>query len=168
MTSLSILPVTTDDLPFLHAMLYEAAFWRRTDDRPPLSAALRAPELAVYLDGWGRSGDAGLVARMGDRPVGAVWVRRFRDDAHGYGYVDESTPELSIAVTREHRGCGIGGCLLAAMLALLRLEGTAQVSLSVETDNPALSLYRRVGFAPVGDLGATEGAATMVRRFAPG
>jgi hypothetical protein len=68
MRSLSILPVTTDELPFLHAMLYEAAFWREQDDATPLSAALRAPELAVYLDGWGRSGDAGLVARMGIDP----------------------------------------------------------------------------------------------------
>jgi [ribosomal protein S18]-alanine N-acetyltransferase len=75
---------------------------------------------------------------------------------------------LSIAVTPERRGCGIGGCLLAAMPALLRLEGTAQVSLSVESDNPALSLFRRVGFTPVGDVEATEGAAAMVRRLAPG
>ena len=164
MASYTILPIAVDDLPFVRAMFYEAAFWRGTRDAPPLAAALRAPELAIYVDDWGRSGDAGLVARVAGRPVGAVWVRRFCAHAHGYGYVDEQTPELSIAVAREHRGCGIGGCLLTAMLVLLRLDGTRQVSLSVEADNPARSLYQRHGFI---HLGSADGSVTMLRALAP-
>ena len=164
MTSLTILPITVDDLPFVRAMLYEAAFWRGAADAPPLAAALRAPELAVYVDEWGRSGDTGLIARVAGRPVGAVWVRRFRDHSHGYGYVDELTPELSIGVTPERRGYGIGGGLLAAMLALLRLDGVRRVSLSVETDNPARSLYQRFGFTPTASVDA---AVTMARTLTP-
>ena len=164
MTSLTILPITVDDLPFVRAMLYEAAFWRATGDAPPIAAALCAPELAIYVDQWGRSGDAGLLARVAGRPVGAVWVRRFPDHAHGYGYVDELTPELSIAVAPERRGYGIGGCLLSAMLALLRIDGARRVSLSVETDNPARSLYERFGFTPAA---ATEGAITMLLTLTP-
>ncbi len=174
MTSLTILPITTDDLPFVRAMLYEAAFWRATGDAPPIAAALCAPELAIYVDQWGRSGDAGLLARVAGRPVGAVWVRRFPDHAHGYGYVDELTPELSIAVAPERRGYGIGGCLLSAMLALLRIDGARRVSLSVETDNPARSLYERFGFtaaaataAAATAVAATDGAITMLRTLTP-
>jgi ribosomal protein S18 acetylase RimI-like enzyme len=160
MASLSIAPLGASDLPFVRQMLYEAAFWRTGEDRPALDAALNAPELALYVEAWGRGGDDGLIARVGSRPVGAVWVRRFDDDAHGYGYVDESTPELSIAVAEEHRGRGIGRCLVTAMLVELRLQCTRQVSLSVETDNPALLLYESLGFT---QRSSGEGAVTMVR-----
>jgi ribosomal protein S18 acetylase RimI-like enzyme len=141
-------------------MFYEAAFWRTTVDRPPVEAALAEPQLALYVEGWGRRGDDGLIARVGSRPVGAVWVRRFDDQAQGYGYVDPWTPELSIAVAAAQRGRGIGRCLLAAMLVQLRLQGVRQLSLSVETDNPARLLYESLGFTrrPAG-----EGAVTMVR-----
>jgi GNAT superfamily N-acetyltransferase len=158
--ALSILPIVGDDLPFVREMLYEAAFWRGTTGAPPLDAALRDPALAIYVEGWGRPGDEGLLARLGGTPVGAVWVRRFRDDAHGYGYVDERTPELSIAVAADHRGCGLGRCLVTAMLVALRCTDTRQVSLSVETDNPARLLYERLGFEP---RTTTDGAVTMVR-----
>lgn len=160
MTVFSVTPLEAADLPFVREMLHEAAFWRATVDRPPLDAALSAPELAVYVQDWGRRGDDGLIARVGSRPVGAVWVRRFDDGAHGYGYVDQLTPELSIAVAEEHRGRGIGRCLVAAMLVQLRLRGTGQVSLSVETDNPARLLYESLGFV---EGPATRGAVTMVR-----
>lgn len=163
MTSFSITPIDGSDLAFLRAMLYEAAFWRRAVDRPPLEVALRSPDLSVYVRDWGRPGDSGLIARVDRCRVGAVWVRRFHADDHGYGYVDERTPELSIAVDAAHRGHGIGGCLVAAMLVQLRLQGTRQVSLSVEVDNPARQLYERHGFA---SLTTTEGAVTMVRNLA--
>jgi ribosomal protein S18 acetylase RimI-like enzyme len=160
MTSLSITPLVAADLPFVREMLNEAAFWRGTTDAPSLDAALGEAELAVYVEGWGRQGDDGLIARVGRRPVGAVWVRRFDDDVHGYGYVDELTPELSIAVAQEYRGRGIGRCLMAAMLVQLRLQGNGQVSLSVETDNPARLLYESLGFTR---RQTAEGAVTMVR-----
>lgn len=159
MTTFSLDPLDATDLPFVCEMLYEAAFWRAASDRPPLDAALREPGLARYVEGWGRPGDDGLVARIDGRPVGAVWVRRFDDETHGYGYLDERTPELSIAVTEEHRGRGIGRCLVAAMLVQLRLLGHHQVSLSVEIDNPARQLYESLGFT---SRQSTEGAVTMV------
>jgi ribosomal protein S18 acetylase RimI-like enzyme len=160
MTSFSIARLEAEDLPFLREMVYEAAFWRTDVGRPPLDVALSEPDLAPYVRYWGRRGDDGLIARIDGRPVGAVWVRRFDDDDHGYGYVDERTPELSIAVASEHRGHGIGRCLAAAMLVQLRLQGTRQVSLSVETDNPALQLYESLGFT---QRLTAEGAVTMVR-----
>lgn len=165
MATFSIAPLEGADLPFVREMLYEAAFWRSESDTPPLDVALREPELALYVQDWGRGGDDGRIARVDDRPVGAVWVRRFDGDVHGYGYVDETTPELSIGVTEEHRGRGIGRSLLAAMLVQLRLQGTRRVSLSVETDNPALRLYGSLGFTT---RSTAEGAVTMVRTLSDG
>ncbi len=77
----------------------------------------------------------------------------------GYGFVDEETPELSIAVVPSRRGKGIGDELLDALLEQARADGFTQVSLSVEPDNPALRLYERHGFEKVGESG---GSATML------
>lgn len=158
--ALSIVPFAERDLSFVREMLYEAAFWRGTVDAPPIDTALSLPSLGIYLEGWGRPGDDGLIAKVGDEPAGAVWVRRYSDDAHGYGYVDELTPELSIAVASDHRGRGIGRCLMTAILAELHLQAIAQVSLSVEDDNPARQLYQSLDFVT---WRATDGASTMLR-----
>lgn len=160
MTSLSLLPIGAGDLAFVAEMLRAAAYWRDESAAPSAAQVLHQRDLAVYVEGWGRPGDAGLIARVDGEPVGAVWVRYLRDDAHGYGYLDAVTPELSIAVAKGHRGCGIGHRLLTAMLVELRRRGVGQVSLSVEDDNPARVLYERVGFVPVR---AADGATTMSR-----
>jgi len=160
MPASSLRPARASDLAFLRSMLHEAAFWRPDSERPPLDEALRDPHLAVYLDGWGRDGDRGRIAEQDGDPLGAVWVRRFDDEAHGYGYVAEAIPELTIAVAPGHRRQGIGRALLEAVLADLRRDGTAAVSLSVETDNPARTLYEQVGFT----LHRREtGAVTLIR-----
>jgi ribosomal protein S18 acetylase RimI-like enzyme len=158
--ALTILPIADDDLPVVRAMLYEAAFWRDALGGPPIDEALEHPSLRIYVEQWGRPGDDGLIARVDDQPAGAVWVRRFTDDAHGYGYLDAMTPELSIAVVDERRGQGIGRRLMTAMLAELRAQGVAQVSLSVEDDNPARRLYERLDFVP---WATGDGATTMLR-----
>jgi RimJ/RimL family protein N-acetyltransferase len=68
----------------------------------------------------------------------------------GYGFVDESTPELGIAVSPEVRGRGIGRALLASLIEHARAAQLPALSLSVESDNPALRLYERLGFEKVG------------------
>lgn len=145
-------------------MLHEAAFWRGRSDVPSVDEALQRPDLARYVERWGRAGDRGLFARISRAAVGAVRVRLFSGADHGYGYVDDRTPELSIAVARDHRGCGIGRSLLAAMLTQARLDGVARISLSVESDNPASSLHENLGFVPVGTVDDTLTMVRAVRR----
>lgn len=70
-------------------------------------------------------------------------------------YVDRRDDEIrliDIALTPEHRGRGIGGRLLRE---LLHEAGERQlpVRIHVERNNPALRLYRRLGFEPVDDNG---------------
>ena len=139
------------DLPFLRAMVYEAAFWCPERPRPPLDEALAERALACYVDGWGRAGDAGLIA-SGDagEPVGAGWYRLFPADEPGFGFIDEGTPEVSLAVVAEARGRGVGTALLRALFDRARADGFEVLSLSVEPDNPARRLYERHGFVRVG------------------
>jgi len=114
---------------------------------PPPPAIVERPAIAIYVDGWGRYGDDGVIAidTASGADVGAAWLRLWPGPETGYGYVDRATPELAIAVRPDHRGRGIGSCLLDALLdrASARHRG---VSLSVNRANPAVQLYQRFGF----------------------
>jgi GNAT superfamily N-acetyltransferase len=148
---------TGDDEPFLVEMLYAALFVAPGEPLLPRSV-LDRPELARYVRGFGdRPGDVGRIAEHRvDGPVGAAWVRRFTRDAPGYGYVDDDTPELSIAVQHTRRGAGLGGLLLGHLL-----EEVPRCSLSVDARNPAVRLYARFGFEVASRSGTS---LTMLRR----
>lgn len=69
----------------------------------------------------------------------------FESSNPGYGYINDDTPELSIAVLPEYRGQEIGTKLLTKLFSQVRNQYSA-VSLSVSSDNPALRLYRSFDF----------------------
>jgi GNAT superfamily N-acetyltransferase len=140
----------TQDARFLRDMLVHAYYWRA---RVPGSLVSR------YVRGWGRPDDTAVIALESGFPVGAAWYRVFPSTEPGYGFVDEATPELAIAVVPSKRGHGIGDELLQALLEKARSAGYDQISLSVEPGNPARKLYERHGFEVV-DEG--EDAWTMV------
>jgi GNAT superfamily N-acetyltransferase len=138
-----IRPAGTQDIPFMRDMLRHAYYarWGTEADVP----------LERYVAGWGRPGDTALVAIDEFQPVGVAWYRLFPTDEPGYGFVDESTPELTIAIVPSRRGKGLGEQLLTALLDEARSQGRAQISLSVEPDNPAIRLYEHHGFTRVGE-----------------
>ena len=149
-----IRPAGRQDIPFLRDMLRHAYYWRAS-----AVAETGEPPLRRYVERWGRPGDSGLIAIDEFQPVGAAWYRLFEPDEGGFGFVDEQTPELTIAVVPSQRGKGLGAELLEALLERARREGYTRISLSVEPDNPALHLYERHGFRRVGERGD---ALTMV------
>jgi ribosomal protein S18 acetylase RimI-like enzyme len=127
------------DVPFMRSLLAHAYGWR-------VNAFETEIPLTRYIDNWGRPGDVSVVALESGHPVGAAWCRSFREAAPGYGFVDERTPELTIAVVPSRRRHGVGQELLDALLARLREQGVERVSLSVEAGSPAVSFYERNGF----------------------
>ena len=135
-----------DEMPFLEQMLYVALAWRPDVELPPREWLLAHPQVVVFHAGWGRAGDVGLVAEEGGEPVGLAWYRFFTDEEHGEGHVDETTPELAIAVVDGYRGRGVGKLLMETIHARARAHGVARISLSVDRDNPARRLYERLGY----------------------
>jgi len=148
-----IRPAGPQDVPFLRDMLRHAYYWRV--DRVSETGE---PPVRRYVERWGRPGDTGLVAIQDFQKVGAAWFRLFTETNAGYGFVDEETPELSIAIVPSRRGGGLGSELLDALLDRARGEGYAAISLSVEEGSPAVGLYERHGFERVG---GDDGGVTM-------
>jgi ribosomal protein S18 acetylase RimI-like enzyme len=159
----SIRQAGVEDETFLSKMLYEATMWRPGPRRLSREEVLLLPEIAVYIGGWGRSGDFGLVA-VGDagESIGAAWYRFFSEEAHGFGFVDAETPEITIAVREVRRGRGIGGALLDELITQALERRVPALSLSVEPDNPALRLYERAAFRVI----RRDKVLTMIRDLA--
>jgi GNAT superfamily N-acetyltransferase len=142
-------PVSRQDVRFLRDMLRHAYHWRLAQD----------PELPVYryVQNWGRRGDAGVIAFEGRNVYGAAWYRLFSGAEPGFGFVDEATPELTIAVVPGRRGHGTGAELLQALLERARRDGFTQISLSAEQGQTGL--YERHGFRPAK---SDDGTVTML------
>jgi len=148
-----IRPAGPQDVPFLRDMLRHAYYWRV--DRVSESGE---PPVRRYVERWGRPGDTALVAIQDFQKVGAAWYRLFTESNAGYGFIDEETPELSIAIVPSRRGGGLGSELLDALLDQARADGYQAISLSVEKDSPAVGLYERHGFER---LDEDDGGVTM-------
>jgi GNAT superfamily N-acetyltransferase len=142
-------------------MLGEAAVWRPDKPTPTADQVLADPRYSMYLAGWPRPGDYGLIAES-VAPVGAAWFRTYTEASHGYGFVNEGIPELSIEVIASRRHEGIGRRLLVDLISASDCQGDTGLSLSVAEANPARRLYESVGFIPV----ETHGSSWTMVRFA--
>jgi ribosomal protein S18 acetylase RimI-like enzyme len=152
-------PAGAEDFTFLATMLGEAAVWRPEKPTPTADQVLADPRYAMYLAGWPRQHDFGLVAEQ-DGPLGAAWYRTYTELSHGYGFISEDVPELSIAVVASRRHEGIGRRLLTDLVNASVDQGYPALSLSVREQNPARGLYESVGFVTVVKHGSSW---TMVR-----
>jgi GNAT superfamily N-acetyltransferase len=141
------------DVPFMRSMLAHAYAWR-------VNAFDAEIPLTRYVENWGRVGDLALIAHETGNRVGAAWLRCFPAAEAGYGFLDEQTPELSIAVVPSRRRHGVGQELLDALLEKARAEGHQALSLSVERDSPAVAFYERNGFERAGE---SQGGLVMKR-----
>jgi ribosomal protein S18 acetylase RimI-like enzyme len=141
-------------------MLYYALYVSPSDNPLPRSV-IQQPEIGRYVEGWGRLHDQGVIAVNGNVGLGAAWLRLLTGIRAGFGYVDDQTPELSIALLPEYRRQGIGTQMLSSLFETARLHFPA-VCLSVHVNNPARRLYQRFGF----EIVAVKGESlTMLKHF---
>jgi GNAT superfamily N-acetyltransferase len=157
--------VVPNDLPFLWDMLYEAAVVAPEIRVLEKRAALALPHIARHLNGWGRRGDAGVIAVAPDAsPLGAAWYRLYPPEERGYGIVAwPNVPELSIGVAAIHRRRGIGAALLTALQARAAADRYRQLTLSVDpTNNEARRLYTRQGFKEIPTTNPNLGTSLLM------
>ena len=146
----AIRPLTTADEPILWEMLYQAL---HTSGGGPPRDAVKRPEFARYVDGWGRPDDAGFVAhdKESGQLLGAVWIRRLSNRRN-------APPDLAFAVKPGLRRRGIGAALLTQFVKAHPQQST--ISIRASAKNPAVRLYERFGFKIVKQ---SKGSVTMRR-----
>ena len=146
---LTFRPITDGDLPFL-AQVYastraeELAATDWSDERKAtfLEEQFRAQH-AHYQRYYPRAD--WLIAMRGGDSIGRLYIERWPSQ---YRIID-------IALLPEHRGNGFGEALLRDLMDEAAACGKA-VSIHVEKFNPAMRLYRRLGFATEEDKGVYD------------
>lgn len=134
--------IKKEEYVLLEHFLYEAIFIP-VGVEPPPKIIINMPELQEYIADFGSlKDDKAIVAEVEGKIIGSVWVRIMND----YGHIDDDTPSLAMSLYKEYRGLGIGTALLKEILLNLKLAGYTKVSLSVQKDNYAVKLYKKVGF----------------------
>ena len=142
-------PMTDADLPFLFG----------------LYASTRAEEVAGT--GWPPEAQVQFLQQQFEAQhhhytahyPDAEWLVVEREDAPvGRLYLEEWPSQIrviDIALMPEARGLGYGAALIADVFRRAR-EAAKKVSIHVEKNNPAMSLYRRLGFAKAEDKGVYD------------
>ena len=142
-------PTTDDDLPFLAALYAstraeEVAVtgWPEDIQRQFLTQQFEAQHRhyrAHYPDAeW-------LVVERGGEQVGRLYLEQWSGELR----------IIDIALMPHARGLGLGAAMLEDILEQARHKGSG-VSIHVEKNNPAMRLYRRLGFVPVADKGVYD------------
>ena len=146
MDKITLRPITEQDRDFLYR----------------LYASTREDEMALVP--WGEAEKQAFL-KMQFAAQHKYYHQQFRqaefqlilldDEPIGRLYVDRRTDEIrliDIALLPEHRRKGIGSRLLKKTLAEGQRAGQP-VRIHVESYNPALHLYYRLGFQKIGDTG---------------
>lgn len=124
----TIREMTLEEYPLLNDFLYEAIFIP-DGIAPPPKNIIASPELQIYVDRFGAlKADFSLVTEV-------------------------ENPSLAISLYKEYRGRGIGTDMMKKMLSLLKAHGYKCVSLSVQKDNYAAEMYRKIGFEIIKENG---------------
>lgn len=132
-------------------IMYEAIY-HPDPANPYPKEVIYLPQVSVYWDKWGvEKDDYCLLAIVDNKIAGAVWIRTFFGEIKGCGYIDEQTPEIAVALFKEYRNQGIGTQLMQQMIEYMQAKSFMQVSLSITKGNPAIRLYKRLGFEVVGE-----------------
>jgi ribosomal protein S18 acetylase RimI-like enzyme len=142
-------PIADADLPFL----YQVYASTRVEELAPVpwSDAQKAAFLTMQFQAqhadYQRNypGADWLVAMRAGHPAGRLYVGR-GERVHSV---------IDIAFLPEHRGQGLGTAVMRDLMDEARKAGRA-LSIHVEKFNPALRLYRRLGFRTIEDKGVYD------------
>ncbi|WP_155265276.1 GNAT family N-acetyltransferase [Sphingomonas segetis] len=119
-----------------------------------IGAVMQVMEAAFgdrFGEAWTRSQLSGILPMAG--VLLTLAVERARDAVVGFSLVRTVADEselLLLAVLPDEQRRGVGGLLLDHFIDGGRDAGLRRVHLEVRDGNPAIGMYQRAGFAPVG------------------
>ena len=127
----------------MHVM--EAAFdptYGEAWNRRQVSDALVMPTThALIVDNQGQVLNTQTPLSSGKYACGFVLTRHAADEEE----------LLLIAVSPEHRRRGLGECLINQLFVEADKRGVRHIFLEMRRGNPAVHLYQRLGFEPIGE-----------------
>ena len=138
----TIRPLTPADESVLWDMVYQGV-QSGLEKNAPSTDILRQPELARYVEGWGRPGDAGFVAHDAEegKPLGAVWLRQPLSSSSTEA--GPLIPELAFAVTPGQRRRGIGAALLTQWVKANPEQSIITLAVPAQSPKPCWLRWKR-------------------------
>ncbi len=125
--------------------------WGSSKDMDAVMAVMDSAFGGRFGEAWSRSQLAGIL------PMTGVSLMLAREPGSGdtlgfslFRTVADESELLLLAVLPAHHRRGVGRRLLDDFLDRVRNDGVARVHLEVRDGNPAVGMYRRAGFSPVG------------------
>ena len=113
--------------------------------------AVLAIEQAVFVQPWSHRLFVEELAQRTSRAYRAAWVGQQVVGFAGLMFVDDEAHVNNIAVHPDWQGRSLGTAILLDLVRVALERGARHLTLEVRVGNePALSLYRRFGMAPVG------------------
>ena len=133
------------DIHILEKFLYNTIYI--PDGSTPLDKSIiYNKEIYNDLEGVRKDDDIVLGCEYNNKIVALSWSRILNGEVKGYGNIDDKTPEIAISVLKGYRNKGMGTSLLKEHLKVLKNNNYKRVSLSVNKENYALDLYKKLGF----------------------
>ena len=132
-------PALIDGIMVVMEAAFESAYGEAWNRRQVSDALTLAHTHALVIDALGapiRESAAGA-----GEPAGFVLTRHVLDEEE----------LLLIAVAPHTRLRGVGAMLIEQLFAAARTRGTERIFLEMRRGNPAIHLYRKFGFEPIGE-----------------
>ncbi len=144
--SLSLRPIRTEDEPFLsklYAGTRQEEMAQSGWPQQQIDAFLQMQFQAQHKYYQEQFHEAAFdLILLGEEPVGRLYVERRSDEIR----------IIDIALLHEHRSRGIGSYYLKNIINEAK-TANLPVRIHVEVNNPAMNLYKRLGFKKTGETG---------------
>ncbi|HKO59363.1 MAG TPA: GNAT family N-acetyltransferase [Thermoanaerobaculia bacterium] len=146
MTSITFRPETAEDREFIYRLYAttratEMQLVPWTDEQKDQFCRQQADAQRAHYDKVYERAEYLVVLRDGE-PIGRLYLHS----------VDGDFLVLDIALLPEHRGSGIGGMIMRGVMDQAAARNDI-VTIHVEQYNPAMHLYKRLGFVPIDQYG---------------
>ncbi len=134
-------PALVDRIMAVMEAAFDPAYGEAWNRRQVADALAMPGTHALVVDATGAQIGSEATGIAAPDPAGFVLTRHVLDEEE----------LLLIAVVPDARRRGVGAALIGQLVASARTRGTTRIFLEMRRGNPAVHLYRKFGFEPIGE-----------------